>query len=171
MAISMEQWKKIVLDGEEWDYEVSNYGRVRNSKTLHVLKMRVGSDGYFNTTIRKDGKLKTVSNHRLVALMFLENKDNLPYVNHKDENKLNCHVDNLEWCTAQYNTQYSKHKVKGQKRENCKGYRGVNVVTGEIIEYYSISELEEVGFNYNKVMQNIGGRNNHYKGYKWEKIW
>lgn len=168
----MEQWKTIEIDGVVYDnYEVSNTGKIRNSKTGKILKTRIGSDGYEIVGIYKNKKQKTVNVHRMVGLMFLENEDNLPYLNHKDENKLNNHVDNLEWCTAQYNVLYSSHKVKGQKREFCKGYHGVNIVTGEVVEFYSMKELEENGFNYKKVMQNIGGRNNHYKGYKWSKIW
>ena len=166
----MEQWKTIEIDGEVYDgYEVSNTGKIRNSKTGKILKTRIGSDGYEMVDIRKNKKQKTIRIHRVVGLMFLENEDNLPYLNHKDENKLNNHVDNLEWCTAQYNVLYSVES-RNPKSKNCKGYHGVNIVTGEVVEFYSMKELEENGFNYKKVMQNIGGRNNHYKGYKWSKI-
>ena len=165
----MEQWKTIEIDGVVYDnYEISKDGEVRNAKTGRILKGNLGSDGYSQVNLRKDGKVKTVRIHILVGLMWLENKDNLPYLNHKDENKLNNHVDNLEWCTAQYNILYSV-KSRNPKSKNCKGYRGVSD-TGEVIEFYSIKELEQAGFIYQKVIQNIGGRNIHYKGYKWSKI-
>ena len=165
----MEQWKQIEIDGEVYDnYEVSNGGKVRNAKTGKILKTRIGSDGYEIVDIRKNGKTKTIRIHRVVGLMFLENEDNLPYLNHKDQNKLNNHVDNLEYCTAQYNILYSV-KSRNPKSKQCKGYRGVNDA-GEVVEFYSVKELEQAGFIYAKVMQNIGGRNNHYKGYSWSKI-
>lgn len=166
----MEQWRTIEVDGVVYDnYEVSNGGKVRNAKTGKILKSRIGSDGYEIVDIRKNGKAKTIRVHRVVGLMWLENEDNLPCLNHKDENKLNNHMDNLEWCTAQYNVLYSVESRK-QKSKNCKGYRGVNDA-GEVVEFYSVKELEQAGFIYGKVIQNIGGRNIHYKGFRWSKIW
>ena len=56
--------------------------------------------------------------HRLVALAFLENPDGLEFVNHKDENKANNHVDNLEWCSREYNAQYgtSEQRIANKRR-------------------------------------------------------
>lgn len=109
-----EQWKPIIIEqnGVKYDftdkYEVSNLGRVRslnyrNKRIPQVIKLRKGNrNGYMHITL--DGTSFLV--HRLVATMFIPNPNNLPVVNHRDENPSNCHVDNLEWCTVKYNTNY-----------------------------------------------------------------
>ena len=66
--------------------------------------------GYYSVDLRKNGKRYKCRIHRLVAEAFIPNPDNLPQVNHKDENKLNNEASNLEWCDNTYNTHYSKHQ-------------------------------------------------------------
>lgn len=99
---------------EEWGpiteyeglYEVSNLGRVRNVKTNKLVMQSVVVSGYKRVTLYKENKPKTKLVHRLVAGTFLPNPNNLTVVNHKDGNKLNNIVTNLEWCTQSYNTSY-----------------------------------------------------------------
>ena len=104
-----EIWKPI--KGYEGLYEVSNLGRVKslvNNKGQYrekILKHNI-RNGYPSVTLCKNKKLKSFAIHRLVAEAFLPNPDNLPCVNHKDENRLNNFVDNLEWCTYSYNVNY-----------------------------------------------------------------
>ena len=92
-------------------YEVSNKeGRIRslNYRGLgrtEVLKPRKVR-GYYMVTLTKDGKTQCFYVHRLVATMFIPNPENKPFVNHKDENKLNNSVENLEWCTNKENLNY-----------------------------------------------------------------
>lgn len=64
--------------------------------------------GYLRVTLYKNAKPTNMTVHRLVALAFIPNPDMLPCINHKDENKQNNRVDNLEWCTYQYNNHYGK---------------------------------------------------------------
>lgn len=116
-----EIWKDI--EGYEGLYQVSNLGRVkslerwRKGNTKPVLikeKIKIPRDngrGYFITFLYKNNKQRNEYIHRLVAMAFIPNPDNLPQVNHKDENKANNCVDNLEWCTCKYNNGY------GTKRE------------------------------------------------------
>lgn len=115
----MEVWKKI--DGYDY-YEVSSEGRVRSvgrwENTKHggrryrkgkMLKLVDRGNGYLFVGIFNENGHKSASIHRLVAEAFIPNPDNLPQVNHKDENKLNNNVENLEWCTVEYNLNYGNH--------------------------------------------------------------
>lgn len=100
-----EIWKNI--EGYEGKYQVSNLGQVKSmigqEKVLHPKKHR---NGHLQIGLHKDKKRKTMYIHRLVAQAFIPNPDNLPCVNHKDENPSNNNVDNLEWCTQKYNCNY-----------------------------------------------------------------
>lgn len=87
----------------------------------------------------KEGKTKSIRIHRLVAKAFIPNPDNLPEVNHKDENKLNNNASNLEWCDRQYNNTYNNHNVK----INAKKRKSVICIETKII-YKSITEAETI---------------------------
>lgn len=107
----MEQWKAI--DWTNGKYEVSNLGNVRRVGSDKNMSQRVGKRGYSRLNIDVSGKKRTVTVHRLVASAFIENPNNLPQVNHKDENKLNNSADNLEWCDQQYNRCYGTAIERG----------------------------------------------------------
>ncbi len=97
-------WKKI-KDFE--NYEINEKGQVRrNSK---ILKPEIRT-GYYSVELSKNGKRVHKRIHRLVAETFIPNPDNLSQVNHKDENKLNNCISNLEWCDNTYNSQYPENK-------------------------------------------------------------
>jgi hypothetical protein len=102
-----EIWKPV--PGFEGLYEVSTEGAVRSlpGKKTHskgrTLRLTANSYGYLVVGLRKDGKAKQFTVHRLVAMTFIPNPLELPQVNHKDEDKTNNHVENLEWCDAKYN--------------------------------------------------------------------
>ena len=86
-------------------YEVSNSGVIRNKKTGKVLKPSIKRNGYLSVDLGYKG-LKTISVHRIVARAFIENANGYPCVNHKNENKLDNRVENLEWCSIKYNAWY-----------------------------------------------------------------
>lgn len=129
-------WEKI----ENYDnYVVSNTGLVKSfdrefvdklgRKRLvkgHILKQQKDRDGYLYVYLHGDKTSKFMKVHRLVAMAFLPNPDNLPEVNHKDENKQNNCVDNLEWCKHYYNMMYGtcrkrqSIKIKGANNPNYK---------------------------------------------------
>ena len=102
----METWKAI--KGYP-NYEVSNLGNVRNKKG-NVLKPEETERGYLRVNLFNNGKVKHHKIHRLVASTFIPNENNFPQINHKDENKKNNKVDNLEWCTNWYNSHYDKDR-------------------------------------------------------------
>ena len=107
-----EEWKEI-----QYGYEISNQGRVKNPKGK-ILGGSTHKDGYRFITI----KGKQIPIHRIVAESFIENEYNKPFVNHKDGNKMNNSVDNLEWVTQQENIQHSyKNKLQPSKVKTYKG--------------------------------------------------
>ena len=114
-----EMWKDI--EGYEGLYQVSNTGQAKSlnykgSGEAKLLKQSTNKQGYKRITLCKNGKTKRYSVHRLVALAFIPNPDNLPIINHKDENPSNNNVNNLEWCTYKYNINYgTARKRAGEK--------------------------------------------------------
>lgn len=102
-----EIWKDI--KGYNGLYQVSNTGFVKSfqTKTPFIKKFNKNHQGYLSVALCLDNKVKLVKIHRLVAEAFLPNPENKPQVNHKDGNKSNNHVDNLEWVTASENIKHS----------------------------------------------------------------
>lgn len=108
-----EIWKDI--EGYEGLYQVSNLGRVKSfyakngrlSIQSHILKPKIDKYGYLKLTLCKDKNYKYVTVHRLVATTFIDNLENKPEVNHKDGNKLNNYVNNLEWVTGLENIHHA----------------------------------------------------------------
>ena len=110
-----EKWKDI----ESFEsYKISNLGKVKNKNTNNILKPIQNPRGYLSAFLYKGGKVHNLKIHRLVAKAFLPNPNNLPQVNHKDGNKSNNSITNLEWCSASDNI---KHAFKnGLMSSNCK---------------------------------------------------
>lgn len=102
-----EIWKSIIIDGEVTNYEASPSGLIRNKKTLKILKPYYINSGYLMVTICLDSKRHPrYLVHRLIAMTFIPNPYDYPEVNHKDEDKTNNSIENLEWCTSKYNQNY-----------------------------------------------------------------
>lgn len=118
------------------DYYVDDSGNVYSRKYgyLRKLKQYPKTYGYLYVALSKNGKKDYLRVHRLVAEAFIPNQDNLPEVNHKDEDKTNNSVDNLEWCTSSYNKTYGDRSKKVAKKvsdprikraNNKSGYKGI----------------------------------------------
>lgn len=95
---------------------VSDTGKVFSKVTKRIRKTSYNTDGYEVIMLSRDGKQFGTFVHRLVAMAFLDNPNNYPVVNHKDENRANNHVDNLEWCSYYYNNTYHNTHVKRSER-------------------------------------------------------
>ena len=98
--------------GYEGLYAVTSCGKVWGYKRQKFLKPQTDKNGYLRVGLHKDGKTKKYYIHRLVAEAYIPNPDNLPQVNHKDENKENNCLQNLEWCDPKYNINYGTRTDK-----------------------------------------------------------
>jgi hypothetical protein len=98
------------IKGYEGLYAITSCGKVWSHKNKRFLKLQYNSNRpnfkYFRVYLYKDGKPTPYQVHRLVAEAYIPNPNNLPLVNHKDENKFHNWVNNLEWCTYLYNNTY-----------------------------------------------------------------
>lgn len=113
-----EIWKTMK---EHNNYEVSNYGKIRNKKTGRILKTTKNNKGYERFIIYIDKKPKCFYIHRVVANNYLENPNNLPEINHKNENKNDNRVNNLEYCYGLYNLSYGTRVERILKTKREKG--------------------------------------------------
>lgn len=139
-----EVWKDV--DGFEGLYEVSNLGNVRRFDTKKAKVKSLNIYGYPQVNLYKNGKAYLRRVHRLVAIAFIPNPDNLPMINHKDENPCNNVVDNLEWCDAKYNVNYGGGNEK-RALSHSKPVLQYSL-TGQLIkEWHSATEAaRELGF-------------------------
>lgn len=125
------------------DYYINEEGRIFNKKMQELKGKWVDNTGYYQIVLRKNKKRKHVRIHRLVALTFIPNPDNLPQVNHKDGNKLNNNIDNLEWCTNSENTQHGYDaNLYHSKRRKIK-VKATHKGTKEVFIFSSIRECSE----------------------------
>ena len=161
-----EIWKPIV--DYEGLYEISNRGNVRSLcagrwKSRIMRKPVKDKDGYLTVNLKKNGRYKCAKIHRLVAEAFLDNPNNFPCINHKDENKTNNHVINLEWCTIKYNNNY-----KGKPAKYFKAVIQMDTGGNEIARFNSVNEAAaSIGKNPACISGVLSGRRNQTGGYKW----
>ena len=177
-----EVWKDVV--GYEGLYKVSNKGHVysverKNSRGIkcggRILKQTISS-GYLKLFLYKNGMRKNKYVHRLVAKAFIPNPNNYLEINHKDEDKTNNYVENLEWCTSKYNSNYGTRNERASQKQS-KRVKAVNVETGEVITFSSTAEARNKGyFAVTYACRGIYkswdtgkliGDGHLYKGYKW----
>ena len=167
----MEIWKTIPNTFNL--LEVSNYGRVRSLMRgkPYVLKTQINRKGYHKIRVTIKRMRKSYSVHRLVAQAFLDNPENLPQVNHKDGNKNNNNVENLEWISNKDNAHHAIENglwtnVFATSKENNEK-RKIPIVARKgntIIYFESISEAERY-FNSRHIVDVLKGRREHVKGF------
>jgi len=140
-----------------------NYG---GTGIAQLIKFDKTNNGYLRANLCINKKVKHYSVHRLVAQAFLDNPLNLPLVNHKDEIKTNNYVDNLEYCTHQYNCLYGT-KMSRISKALSKPVIGVNILTNEIISFDSATHASKYDFSFSDIGACCNGKRKQHKGYKW----
>ena len=116
-----EIWRTAVVDGETWEnYQVSNLGNIlslnyRNTGRAELMTPVDNGKGYLGVILSKNGETKPCKVHRLIAEAFIPNPDNLPEVNHKDEDKTNNSVENLEWILHKDNCNHGTRNERVAK--------------------------------------------------------
>lgn len=179
--MEQEIWKDI----EEYEgiYQVSSIGRVKslprirkNAKGYYLTKEKILSqnktrNGYYLVYLCKNNMKKAFSVHRLVAIAFIPNPHCLEEINHKDENKTNNFVDNLEWCDHKYNSSYGNRAKKIRETLINKNHCGKEVlqytIFGEFVcKFNSYAEAERVTGAKN-IHACANGKVRHSGGYVW----
>lgn len=182
-----EIWKAV--KGYDKSYMVSTLGRVKSLERYvmrkgggsikvreRVLKERYAPNGYASVILYKNGTPKKYSIHRLVAIAFIDNPKNKPYVNHKDGNKVNNCVSNIEWCTQYENMRHASKNGLLSAPSGRRHYKNKKVLqinpNGEIInEYYSVKNAsDETGINEGNISNCARGVVNSAGGYTWKYL-
>lgn len=162
------------------NYEITKTGVIRNKNTKYILKPQERG-GYLRVGLSDNGKRKTYSVHRLVAEQFIPNPLYKEEVNHKDLDKKNNNIDNLEWVTRQENTDH-KMKMYGEElnkklkkgiikaiNKNKKPVLCFSIDNKFIKEYESMSEAERLtGINRKSIRYCILGKRQEAGGFKWK---
>ena len=180
----IEVWKTAVYDGEVYEglYKVSNLGKIlslnyKNTGKSELMNPSDNGYGYLKVDFRKNEKRKTCYVHRLIAETFLENPENKPEVNHKDEDKTNNFVflnedgtvnkkkSNLEWCDRKYNNNYG---TRTERFIKTMSKRVIQLsLSGELIrEWESTRECGRNGFDQGAVSACCRGERKTHKGFR-----
>lgn len=158
-------------------YTVDSLGNIVNQITGQKLKPLLNTNGYYRVALVSQGIQKFFYIHRLVAQTFLSNPDNKPQVNHKDGNRANYRLDNLEWVTQSENDLHSFRILNrkptclgmvGDKHWNAKAVTAVNLTTEQKLIFGSLAEAQRAGFYARYIRQNLRGLIKSYKGYRFE---
>lgn len=175
----MEIWK--IIKGYENLYEVSNKGNVRSIKRKMLLKPFDNGLGYLRVWLYKKNKRELFYIHRLVAETFIPNPNNLPEVNHINEDKTDNRVENLEYCDRMYNVNFgtrsrsASKSMKGvhiNRKDLSKTVYQIDKYTGEILNVYpSTMEVQrQYGYDADCISKCCIGKQKTSYGYKWEYI-
>lgn len=155
MNNSVESWERHP-DIEK--IEVSSFGRVRSVKG-HCYKNRLVNSGYLQVEFRVNGKRVHKYVHRLVAEAFIPNSNNLPQVNHKDNDRTNNNVSNLERCTISYNAKYREKFGISSTESQGHPLFAINLSTLEVLRFRSQHEASRVlGFSQGNIGSVIRGK-------------
>lgn len=167
MENRIEEWRDV--KNFEGYYKVSNAGRVYSCARGVIIKTHPNNKGYFGISLHKGKFKKWCTVHRLVAEAFIPNADDFPEVNHKDEDKKNNSVTNLEWCTRAYNERYGTKRRRSA--ESC--YRPVYKLSlsGDVVARYDgivVAAKENGNINRFHITECCRGKQKTAYGWRWE---
>ena len=154
------------IKGYEGLYAITSCGRIWSYHTKKFIKAEKLWDGYLRVALYKDGKATRFRVHRLVAETYIPNPNNLPFINHKDEIRAHCWVNNLEWCTAEYNCNYGNHN----KHLATTKYKRVRCIETNTIYQSLIIAGEATGILRSGISNCLRGKAKTAGGYHWEYV-
>lgn len=170
-----EVWKDV--PGYEGLYKVSSlgeiasYDRYSSNGKLHnrgkKLSKKISNSGYYRVCLCDGNSQQEKTLHRLIASAFIPNPDNLPQVNHKNEDKLDNRVDNLEWCSVSYNNSYGtiNERRTANTRKRVQMFRKDG---SPICQFESAHEAERMtGISFSLIARVCRGKGDTAGGYKW----
>lgn len=171
--MELEQWK--MVPDYEGMYMVSNLGRVKSIRFGRERILKAGTSqsgkGYKQVCLCKNGVKKYIGVHILVAMAFIQNPQNLPEVNHKDEDKSNNCVDNLEWCDRAYNCAYGTARVRQRETMSKKPIKQLTLDKKMVSVWQSPAEVQRVlGYDRSHIRRCCIGQNKSAYGYLWEYV-
>lgn len=149
------------------NYSIFKDGTVINNISGKALKPVEGRNGYKVVNLYKNKMRSQFYIHRLLAIHFINNPQNFPYINHKDENKSNNSLDNLEWCTASYNLNYGTRSIRQAQTQghSVKAFKN-GILVGS---FYSEKQCaRELNINSSHVSQAVRGLRKTAGGYTFE---
>lgn len=154
------------IKGYDGLYAITTCGKVWSYKSKKFLKLRTTKNGYKQVALCKNGKYKYKYIHRLIAEAYIPNPDNLPEVNHMDENKEHNYTNNLEWCSKEYNNNYSTRTERAGKAHRKPIYC---VELDKVYECQSIA-CKELNINAGQLSGVLNGTTRHKTagGYHWQ---
>lgn len=160
------------------NYLINDKGDIYSIKSKRLIKQRVSKFGYYRAALFKEaGEKHEIMVHRLVAMAFLENPANLPQVNHKNENKTDNRVENLEWCTCSYNINYgnrnktvSRKLAKIKEKTAARKILQIDIMTKKTIKVWkSMHEIErKLGIPHSNIYACCTGKRKTRGGYIWK---
>ena len=176
-----EEWKDVI--GYEKYYQISNIGRLRSKNMIvhyknvqynkkgRIIKSAISKNGYYSASL----KGKTYLIHRIVALAFINNVDGYKYVNHKNEIKIDNRVENLEWCTMEYNNRYGTKIDRIRTKQLNNKYTSKKVIqlkNGNIVNtFLSTRDAARVGkFNSSHVSECCNGKRKTCNGFVFKYV-
>lgn len=172
-----KNYVKLDKCGKEFEdlYLISDNGDVYSIRAKKILKKIDNGYGYCYVYLKNNEYRKKMYLHRLVALHFIDNPENLPFVNHRDFNPRNNNVDNLEWCSPLYNSQYSAkagHFKKDDKWKqriiDGKKKKGVIAIKDDKkLHFISVNDTKKYGFQPACVCECCKGIRKKHKGFIW----
>jgi hypothetical protein len=168
-------WKDVL--GYENIYQINEYGDIKDVRSKKLRSPYITKKGYKSIDLYKDGKREKFLIHRLVAINFIPNPDNLPIVLHKDNVKLNTHYSNLKWGTySENNSQAIRDGLNTVPRpDNRKYYEIYDELSGDRILCHGASDIiQKIGYGNDNIIRNIlfrqsNIRKGEYTGYKIRK--